>query len=192
MNLWPYYILRRDDDGIREDLRSIMKHFENLRERFDYIIFIPNAGVYLADRFKEIYSDIYPINFVTIRRSTSSQKDHTAFSLIYRKKWLSSLFRHFEVLVRLLKMTFRVSHKRTVQQQVDFDIRGKSILVIDDSVDTGTTLAILKKNMIDRGAMQVRTACISNHLRPDKVQVDFSVYRYALLRTKNSRDYDAQ
>ena len=190
--LWPYYVLRRDDEGVREDLRTIMNHFMGIQERFDCVVFIPNAGVYLSDRFKEIYSDIYPVNFVTIRRSSSSQKDRAAFSMIYRKEWLSSLFRHLEVLVRLMKMTFHISHKRTVQQNVDFDVRGKSILVIDDSVDTGTTLAIIKKNMIERGAVKIRTACISNHLRPNTVPVDFSVYRYALLRTKNSRDYDAQ
>jgi hypoxanthine phosphoribosyltransferase len=192
MSFWPYYILRRDDEGIREDLRSIMNHFEGRNERWDIVVFIPNAGLYLADRFREIFSNAYPIGFVTIRRSSTTRKDRAAFSVIYRHRWLSDLLRHLEVLIRLWKMRFHIAHKRTVQQEMDFEVRGKSILVIDDSVDTGTTLAIIRQNLLERGAVRVQTACVSNHLRPDIVPVDYSVYQYALLRTKNSRDYHAQ
>lgn len=188
--IWPYYILRRDDEGIRQDLRGIMDHFEGIQERFDLIVFIPNAGLYLGRLFGELYPN-YPVRYIVIRRVSTAKKDKAAFSVIFKKKWLSNLSRHFEVFVRLMKMTFHISHKRVAQQDIDFDPKDKSILVIDDSVDTGTTLAILRKNLLERGASDVRTACISNHLRPDKVHVDFSVYRYALLRTKNSRDYHA-
>ncbi|MCK4627477.1 MAG: phosphoribosyltransferase, partial [Sedimentisphaerales bacterium] len=67
----------------------------------------------------------------------------------------------------------------------------KKILVIDDSVDTGTTLKMVKSALMEKRVQSVSTACISNHLVPDKVDVDYSVYRYSLLRTKNSRDYYA-
>jgi len=74
---------------------------------------------------------------------------------------------------------------------VGFNVGGKKVLIIDDSVDTGTTLSMVKSALLKKGAESVSTACVSNHLLPDKVGVDYSVYTYALLRTRNSRDYNA-
>jgi hypoxanthine-guanine phosphoribosyltransferase len=74
---------------------------------------------------------------------------------------------------------------------IDFDVNKKTILIIDDDIATGTTLAMVKSILFERGASSVTTATISNHFLPDEIKVDYSVYRYILLRTKNSRDYYA-
>ena len=189
--LWPYRMLTRDDVGIKNDLKNIMQHFETREVAFDTIVFIPNAGVYLSELFIELFGERYDINFITVRRSSTVAKSNFIKELIFSKKWLSDFMRHLEVLLRLVKYKFGIRQKMTAKLKIDFNVRDKRVLVIDDSVDTGTTLKMVKSALMEKGIQSVATACISNHLMPDKVDVDYSVYRYALLRTKNSRDYYA-
>jgi hypoxanthine-guanine phosphoribosyltransferase len=74
---------------------------------------------------------------------------------------------------------------------MEFSVKDKKVLVIDDDVATGTTLSLVKSTLLEHGASSVTTASISNHFLPDEIKVDYSVYKYKLLRTKNSRDYYA-
>lgn len=189
--LWPYRILIRDDVGIKSDLKNIMQHFEMREVVFDTIVFVPNAGVYLSELFIELFSERYDINFITVRRSSTVAKSNFIKEFIFSKKWLSDFMRHLEVLLRLIKYELGIKQKMTTELKVDFNATDKRVLVIDDSVDTGTTLKMVKYALMKKRVQSVVTACISNHLVPDKVDVDYSVYRYALLRTKNSRDYNA-
>lgn len=188
---WPYRILTRDDDSIKSDLKNIMQHFEMREVAFDTIVFIPNAGVYLSELFIELFGERYDINFITVRRSSTVAKSNFIKELIFSKRWLSDFMRHLEVLLRLVKYKLGIKQKMTAKLKIDFNVRDKRVLVIDDSVDTGTTLKMVKSALMEIGVQSVATACISNHLMPDKIDVDYSVYRYALLRTKNSRDYYA-
>ena len=99
--------------------------------------------------------------------------------------------RHFDVLLRLAKYRIGIDQKMVAELDINFDVRNKKVLVIDDDIATGTTLAVVKSTLLKHGALSVTTACISNHFLPDEVDVDYSVYRYVLLRTRNSRDYYA-
>lgn len=191
MKLWPYRILRRDDDGIKIDLNKIVQYFVAKELSFDMIVFIPNAGCYLSELFVEMFDNSFEVNFVTIRRASTVVKSNLAKEFIFRRKWLSNIMRHFEVLLRLVKLKLGIRQKMATELEIDFDVANKIVLVIDDSVDTGTTLRMVKSALLENGARSIVTACISNHLVPDKVDVDYSVYRYRLLRTKNSRDYYA-
>lgn len=188
---WPYRILTRDTHGLTMDMQKIMRYFEKKEMTFDTVVFIPNAGIYLSNIFIGLFGDSYDIEFITVRRASSSAKDHPIKDFVFRRKWASNFMRHVEVFLRLLKRKLKLTHKRDSQQSIDFDVKGKNILVIDDSADTGMTLKIVKFKLLENGAETVSTACISNHLVPDEVELDFSVYRYALLRTQNSRDYYA-
>lgn len=191
MRLWPYKILNRDDDGIKNDLNNIMQHFSARGKTFDMVVFIPNAGGYLSKLFMEMFNNSFEVNFVTVRRASTVAKTNLAKEFVFKRKWLSNVLRHFEVLGRLVKYQLGMKQKMTPEPNIEFDVSGKRILVIDDTVDTGTTLRIVKSVLLGRGAQSVATACISNHLLPEKVKVDYSVYRYKLLRTNNSRDYYA-
>ena len=188
---WPYYILRREREDLKEDLHTIMEYFQTRGISLDGIVFIPNAGIYLSELFREEYTESWPIYFITVQRASTVANPSPLKEFIFRHKWVSDLMRHVEVLLRLIKVSLKMAHKREVQQEINFDVEGKNLLVIDDSVDTGTTLRLIKKDLLERGAQVVLTACISNHLRPQKVPVDYAVYRYALLRTPNSRDFKA-
>ena len=93
--------------------------------------------------------------------------------------------------MRLMRRRFGLKQKMVADLDIDFDPGGRRILAIDDSVDTGTTMQMVKELLLAKGAHSVKTACISNHLVPDETHVDYAVYRYRLLRTRNSRDYHA-
>ncbi|MHC4572975.1 MAG: phosphoribosyltransferase family protein [Planctomycetota bacterium] len=191
MRIWPYKILARDDDEIKQDLLKIMGHFRANGDNFDMVVFVPNAGRYLRNLFIDMFGKAFDINLVTVRRASTISNHSRIKTFVFQRRRLANIMRHVEVLLRLLKCKTGLPHKRSVQPSIDFDVAGKRILVIDDSADTGTTFRIVKSALQKKGAQSVVTACISNHLIPDKVNVDYCVYRYALLRTKNSRDYYA-
>lgn len=191
MKFWPYKILKRDDNGIKADLNDIMQHFATRDLTFDMVVFVPNAGYYLNELFSEIFDDSFEKNFVTVRRASTVSKTNFAKEFIFRRKWLSDVMRHFEVLVRLVKFKLGIRQKMSAKPEIDFNVADKRVLVIDDSVDTGTTLRIVKSALFEKGASSVTTACISNHLVPEQTTVDYAVYSHTLLRTKNSRDYNA-
>jgi UDP-N-acetylglucosamine transferase subunit ALG13/adenine/guanine phosphoribosyltransferase-like PRPP-binding protein len=189
--LWPYRILRRDDEGIRADLLDIVEHFCTDGPTFTQIVFIREAGTYLGEMFAGCYDGRADVGFVTVRRASTVASRHQFKDFVWRRRWLSDVMRHVEVFVRLIRVRLGCGQKMVADVDLDFDPKGKHILVIDDSVDTGTTMNIVRSLLFEKGAALVRTACISNHLVPEKVFVDYAVYRHRLLRTRNSGDYDA-
>ena len=168
-----------------------MEHFAAKGETFDMIVFVPNAGKYLSQLFVEIFDGSFEINFVTARRASTVLKDSLLKKFIFQRKWLSDIFRHVDVLLRLIKYRLGIKQKMIAEPMVDFDISNKKVMVIDDDVATGITLEMVKFTLLKHGASSVTTASISNHFLPNEIDTDYSLYRYALLRTKNSRDYPA-
>jgi phosphoribosylpyrophosphate synthetase len=191
MGLWPYRILSRDDDDIKADLSDIMQHFTQKSQNFDMIVFVPNAGKYLSQLFVEIFNDSFEINFVTVRRASTVSKDNRLKQIIFKKKWLADAMRHIDVLLRLIKYKLGIRQTMVAELTVNFDVKNKRVLVVDDDIASGTTLELVKSVLLKHGASSVTTASISNHFLPDEIKVDYSLYRYALLRTRNSRDYYA-
>ena len=191
MRVWPYRILRRDDDDIKADLCRIMQHFSEKGVTFDTVVFVPYAGKYLSELFAQVNNGSCPVNFVTVRRASTVSQESVLKKFIFKRKWLSDIMRHVDVFLRLIKHRLGLGQKMVAETTVDFAVKGKDILVIDDDIATGTTLAIVKSALLEHGASSVTTASISNHFLPDKIEVDYAVYKYKLLRTKNSRDYYA-
>ena len=168
-----------------------MRHFAGKSQIFDMIVFVPNAGKYLSQLFIEIFDGSFEVNFMTVRRASTVSKDNRLKQVVFKKKCLADVMRHIEVMLRLVKYKLGVRQKMVAELTVDFDVRNKKVLVIDDDIAIGTTLELVKSTLLKLGASSVTTATISNHFLPDKIKVDYSLYCYALLRTKNSRDYYA-
>jgi len=190
--LWPYEILTTDDGGLRADLGRVMDYFQRRQRRFDTVVFIPKAGVYLSELFTDVCDHPYEVRFVTVRRASTVAREGCFKRFVFRHRRLSDVMRHVEVMARLLKYKLGIGQKMVAMAEIPFDVTNKSVLVIDDSVDTGSTLRTVERLLRQSGAASVTTACITNHLMPDKIHVDFAVHRYKLLRTKNSRDYHAE
>lgn len=60
-----------------------------------------------------------------------------------------------------------------IKKDIDTDIKGKNVLIIEDIIDSGTTLNLLKKEIQDRGAKTVKIASLLS--KPDRRVVDVEV-----------------
>lgn len=65
-----------------------------------------------------------------------------------------------------------------ILQDIREDITGKRVILVEDIVDTGRTLAALKKDFIERGAKDVKicTCLDKNAARVIDVETDFSCF----------------
>ena len=59
-----------------------------------------------------------------------------------------------------------------VRQQVNADLQGQNVLILDDILDTGQTLKFTRNYMLQQGAKSVRAAVL---LRKDRPEVDTSL-----------------
>ena len=60
-----------------------------------------------------------------------------------------------------------------IKKDIDTDITGKNVIIIEDIIDSGNTLALLKKEMESRGAKTVKIASLLS--KPDRRVVDVLV-----------------
>ena len=60
-----------------------------------------------------------------------------------------------------------------IKKDIDSDIRGKNVLLIEDIVDSGRTLSLLKDEMKKRGAKNVKIASLLS--KPERRVIDVDV-----------------
>ncbi len=60
-----------------------------------------------------------------------------------------------------------------IKKELDSDVKGKNILIIEDIVDSGRTLSLLKAELKNRGAKEVRIAALLS--KPSRRAVDVEV-----------------
>ncbi len=60
-----------------------------------------------------------------------------------------------------------------IKKDIDSDVKGKNVLIIEDIIDSGNTLSLLKKEMTDRGAKSVKIAALLS--KPARREVDVEV-----------------
>lgn len=60
-----------------------------------------------------------------------------------------------------------------IKKDLDSDIKGKNVLIIEDIADSGRTLSLLKQNLKDRGAKDVRIASLLS--KPSRRVVDVEI-----------------
>lgn len=67
------------------------------------------------------------------------------------------------------------SGKINIKKDIDTDIKGKNVLIIEDIVDSGRTLSLIKQEMKDRGAKSVAIASLLSKpsRRTHEVEVEY-------------------
>ncbi len=60
-----------------------------------------------------------------------------------------------------------------IKKDIDTDIIGKNVIIIEDIIDSGNTLSLLKKEMQERGAKTVKIASLLS--KPDRRVVEVEV-----------------
>ena len=60
-----------------------------------------------------------------------------------------------------------------IRKDLDSDVRGRDILIVEDIIDTGVTLSKLKPLLLERGAASVKIATLLS--KPSRRKVDIPV-----------------
>ncbi|MBR1685362.1 MAG: hypoxanthine phosphoribosyltransferase [Clostridia bacterium] len=63
-----------------------------------------------------------------------------------------------------------------IRKDLDYDISGRDVILVEDIVDTGLTLSFLKKMFIERGAQSVKIATLLD--KPARRKVDLKADYY--------------
>jgi hypoxanthine phosphoribosyltransferase len=93
---------------------------------------------------------------------------------------------------------FSPSETLAIGDDADLDVDGRSLLIVDDIIDTGRTLRAIASRMLDRGARSVATVALINKTsrRSDGLEADYSgieigeefIYGYGLDWDEQFRD----
>lgn len=69
----------------------------------------------------------------------------------------------------------------TITQDIDLDMQGRDIILIEDILDSGNTLAFLRRNMLERGVASVSICTLLNKpsRRTRSVQADYIGFEVA-------------
>ncbi len=60
------------------------------------------------------------------------------------------------------------------------DIKGKNVIIVEDIIDTGRTLSLVKENFLERGAADVRICTLLNKPEARVVPVDIDYVGYEI------------
>lgn len=113
-------------------------------------------------------------------------RDYTGSNLLVIGA-LNGAFMFMADLVREIKLDLQIDFVRVASygmstescgeirflKDVELDITGRDILVVEDIVDTGLTLAYLKKHLKERGAKSVRTCALID--KKERRQVETTI-----------------
>jgi hypoxanthine phosphoribosyltransferase len=101
-----------------------------------------------------------PVKHITIRRDINIGRMYNRDPIPLR--WIMSVYHHY--LFHTVKPVVSIN--------LDFDISGKKILIVDDSVHTGATLAVAVRYFQERFVSEVRVATLTF---VSNVESDFSI-----------------
>lgn len=133
------------------------KHMENMMhkikvsEKFDVVIGILSGGGFIAEYVRHI-NNIPKIGYIKVKNysdnSFSEQLSHALYGIESGQQECE-----YGCDVKYLKLTF----------EKDVDVKGKKVLLVDDTISTGLTIKFAKTLMYDRGAKLVKNyALFSN------------------------------
>jgi len=84
--------------------------------------------------------------------------------------------------MQLLKLNLRDSNQRQLYdkpkllEQITFDVKGKTILLVEDRVKTGNTLNFAKNLLLEAGALNIKTFAVNG--KADYCLYDETCFRF--------------
>ncbi|WP_100615072.1 phosphoribosyltransferase [Confluentibacter citreus] len=161
----------------------------------DIIIGVQNGGTFVLNEFRDVEKfDSSYFEVVKIQRKDNFKNNFFAKILLkYMPLKIADRLRVYEH--NQIKDGLKdISKEQLLKQVIDCNISlnkpVKKILLVDDAIDTGTTMFIVKNNMIGIfDDCQIKTAVISWTIEESIVKPDFYIFKDVLVRFPWSKDF---
>lgn len=133
-------------------MEKMMKHIK-VDEQFDIVIGILSGGGFIAEYVRRLHN-VPKIGYIKVKNysdnSYSEQLTHALYGIES-----SDVECEYGCDVKYLSLTY----------EKDVDVKGKRVLLVDDTISTGLTIKYAKTLMYDRGAQSVKTYSLFSNAR---------------------------
>ena len=146
------YILKWSD--VEEGLDKF--HFDTVP---DIMVGIKSGGAFITKYLAEKYNVQY--DYISIKKY-----DKSNMITIANKMLRNEFCRDMECIYR--------NDKLEIKEHLKLDVKDKNVLLIDDTISSGSTLYKAKKYMFEEGAKDVKTFVFTQHSKNDLI--DYSVH----------------
>ncbi len=165
----------------------------------DLIIGIKTGGLYVAEPLYDEISLQHKTLYNTIslsRPSTVKKKKFKVGKLLKLLPYsILNILRNLEVSFFELKKASQ--YEPTREKEVYFNEEllhqinvSNQILLVDDAIDTGTTILAIKNRLLSLNpALQIKVAILTTTHKSTYITADYSLYERVLLRCPWSEDY---
>ena len=162
----------------------------------DMVVGVLNGGGYILDEARK-NSKLENCNFQHVAFNKSSFKDSFVFKLLLKILPYSILnrLRIYES-KEVSKAKNKLNLHTLIDYKLDFKCNGisnntiKNILIVDDAIDSGKTIFIVKNNLEKLFPnSQIKTAVISWTIETSIIKPDFYIFKNVLVRFPWSKDY---
>lgn len=161
----------------------------------DIIIGVQNGGAFVLNEFK-ISGKFERADFEVVKIQRKDNFKNNFFAKLFLKyiplKLADRLrvYEHSQVMDSLRSLT----KEQLLSLEINSDIKPsktlKSILLVDDAIDTGSTMFVVKNNLVRIfGDRQIKTAVISWTISESIVKPDFYIFNDVLVRYPWSKDF---
>lgn len=136
---------------------------QRLLEHIDQSTFAPDQILYIETGARLLAASLHrkrriPMLPIVIRRAGSSTKARYSFLLRLIPLWILDLLRRLE-----RRRSSSAPNMRHIEAAPDADFTGKCVLILDDAADSGESLLLARRWVMERGAAEcdVKFATIS-------------------------------
>ncbi|MEO2058483.1 MAG: phosphoribosyltransferase [Mesonia sp.] len=182
------------------DEKDILTRVNQLIQKIDFepdvVIGVLNGAYYLVQLFKdqESFSEVKFYN-IKLQRQQESFKKKKTFNIILKllPYWALNKLRILES-KRDKKSLAKISKKKLLLKSlhlpITFDSTYKRVLIVDDALDTGKTMFVLKNNLKKVFSnSEIKVAVIAWTIENSIVKPDFYIFKNILVRFPWSKDF---
>jgi len=178
---------------------AFKKKCSELIEKIDFqpdlIIGVQNGGAFVLNEFK-ISGKFGGADFEVVKIQRKDNFKNNFFAKLFLKyiplKLADKLrvYEHSQVMDSLRSLTEKQLLSLEINSDIDHQKAPKSILLVDDAIDTGSTMFVVKNNLARIfGDCQIKTAVISWTIPESIVKPDFYIFNDVLVRYPWSKDF---
>ncbi len=137
----------------------------------NHILYIERAGILTGFEFAQFFNR--PVSAIISRRSGTGFKSKIKFILRLLPRFITHFLRRLE----LKSTVHKVNSKRNVTCKGTLPLKNKTILLVDDALDTGHSMAAVLNWLETRGFARknIKTAVLTTTGKSPQITADFSL-----------------